>query len=87
MATLTYFKCMACGAMRRPAAFGIDDEGDLVADEVYEGQVGYQEIGGRGQCHWERHPLSIDDARTLRERYAAVVAQLDAEIAEAIGDG
>lgn len=75
---------MACGTMRNVGAFGINEDG-LVANEVYDGHVGIQNIGGRGKCRWDRVPLSLDDARALRARYAAVVAQLDAEIAEATG--
>jgi hypothetical protein len=69
--------------MRKPVFFGIGPDGYDPSAPIPDAHVGVQEIGGRGRCSWDRRPLSLEDAQALRARYAAVVAQLDAEIAEA----
>lgn len=78
-----HYKCIACGSMRDPGAFGIDANGYDPAAQLPVAQVAIRYLQGYRKISWERHPLSVDDAKALRARYAAAVAQLDAEIAEA----
>lgn len=79
-----HYTCGACGTTKATACFGITSDGYNAAAPLPESKVAVR-IHAHGARHvqWEHHPLNLEDARALQARYKAVLAKLEAEIAEA----
>lgn len=81
-------RCPACGSLREPRAFGIDNEsGEPVEDDPLPEPAGAlcHYNGGRGSPHavqWEFIRLPRRLAIPLRARLAAALHKLDAYISE-----
>lgn len=76
-------QCLACGMQSIPGKLGIRD-GEYVPEGApeYEGLLSTYEIRGR-IGPWHREPMPLDYARAMRDRLADVLAQLEAQIADA----
>jgi hypothetical protein len=87
MAERTHLRCLACGSLRMPAAFGIEDDARYAGDyaPVYEAELAVQTIGGRGRCSWAGQSLPMPFAEALRDRLKQALAQLELEIENPTG--
>jgi hypothetical protein len=85
MATFDRLRCACCGLLRRPEAFGIDEEGTFIPDRApaHDMVVMRAHLRGRAKIDYERLPLPLNVARGLRQSIAAALDRLDEEIATA----
>jgi hypothetical protein len=76
--TKVHLRCPVCTSFRAPAVL---DSPDHAAAQMT------QTFAGRGSITWQRLPLPYDQAVKLRDRMRLVLADLEAEIAEAEAGG
>lgn len=85
--TRTVLGCPVCGTSRTPRFFGLDAAtGGYDAAARPPKFVSYvHHFGGKGHLRVEEGSMPLHMARGLRDALRTVLAQLDAEIAEAGG--
>ena len=81
MAVREHIRCICCGSLRLPNAFGIDDHGQYDPQSPpYPSGISIQTIGGRGRCAWEHHPIPVDLAKELYARLVSALELLHGDI-------
>lgn len=78
-----HVRCTACGSLRGPDAFGLNDEGEFEGPPVYATATKTRLRNERGRIEWEETPISIETARALLVCLEAAAKRLRVEIAEA----
>jgi hypothetical protein len=82
VARVERLRCPACGLVRSPKHFGINEEGEFDPELLvhHDLVLRVDTIGGRGRLTVEHEPLPLPLARALRDAIAATLERLNAEI-------